>query len=127
MVPEQPMDTPTHMSDLTALAMVLAASAAAIPVALAVASWLRLYRLAPRLKSPRLLSVIAGFTLGIMSLCVLLGLVPVRAVLSWWGAVPGAIAVLGTLVLVSTAAIAKPREKSGFAQGSDSEPGKLAA
>jgi hypothetical protein len=122
------MDTPAQsMSDFTVLAIVLAVSAAAIPVALVAASRLRLDRFAQRLSSPKLLSGIAALTLGVMSLCVLLGIVPLEAVFSWWGAVPAAIAVLGTLVLVSIAATSKPREKAAGAQRTESESGKLAA
>lgn len=122
------MDTPTPMSDLTVLAIVLASSAAAIPVALVVASKLKLDRFARRLGSPKLLSGIAILTLGVMSLLVLLGIVPVGAILSWWGAVPAAIAVLGTLVLISVAATAKPRERVAQMQTTEHESNdKLAA
>ena len=121
------MDTPAQMSDLTILAIVLAVSAAAIPVALVAASRLKLDRLVERLSNLRLLAAIAALTLGLMSLCVLLGFVPVQAVLSWWGAIPAAIAVLGTLVLVSVAATSKPREKAAESQTTESKSSKLAA
>src|SRR5258706_8448929 len=72
---EWSMDTPAlNMSDLTVLAIVLAISAAAVPVALAVAAKLRLDRWAPRLRRPGVLSAVAALTLGLMSLCVLLGI-----------------------------------------------------
>lgn len=121
------METPTQMSDLTILAIVLAVSAAAIPLVLVVASKLKFDRLAERLSNLKLLAGIATLVLGLMSLCVFLGFVPVEAVLSWWGAIPAAIAVLGTLVLVSVAATAKPREKAAQAQATESEASKLAA
>jgi hypothetical protein len=121
------MDIPAQMSDLTVLAIVLAVSAAAIPVALFAASKLKLDRLAERLSNLKLLAGIASAVIGLMSLCVFLGFVPVDAVLSWWGAIPAAIAVLATLVLVSVAVTAKPREKAAEAQTTESESSKLAA
>jgi cell division protein FtsX len=91
------------MSDFAFLGILLAVSAACVPVALAAASALKLERFAEhaaRYAGAAVTRFGAGL-LAIAALCVLLGVLPAGRLLEWWAGATACVATFGALALLS--------------------------